>query len=192
MRIKNNLHRNTYPLVTIHSKVFLEALTFLQLDKQYPALYETPKFITIAISACCFRILGQINPLHNFPPYSFMIHFTVPLPSAFTTKTVYSHLPPPHTFLDLSPEYLVRMHAIFICQCQSHISELCHNFRRFISLLNFVILFCTLFTRYARAWMSLYSLRVQQPYKCLYPLTCTTFKKKSGFTSQNFKLLTNF
>lgn len=41
------------------------------------------------------------------------------------------------------------------------------------------------------AWISLYSLLVQQPYKCLYPLTCTSFKKKkkTEFTPQNFKLL---
>jgi len=103
--IKNNLHSNTSPLATIRSRVFLESLTHLQLDEQYPALYETPKFINILTAACCFRILGQINPLHNLPPYSFMKHFPAPFPSAFTTKTVYSHLstsmhvtsyPPPH------------------------------------------------------------------------------------------------
>jgi hypothetical protein len=36
--IKNNLRRNTSPLGTIRSRVFLERLTHLQLDEQYPAL----------------------------------------------------------------------------------------------------------------------------------------------------------
>ena len=122
--IKNNLHRNTSPLVTTWRS--LERLTFLQLDEPYPALYETPKFITILIAVCCFCILSQINPIHNLPPYSFMVHFTLPFPSAFTTKTVYSHLSTsmhvtsPHshlTFHDLSPEYLVRSATHETPQC---------------------------------------------------------------------------
>jgi hypothetical protein len=100
--IKNNLCRNTTPLITLWSKVFLERLIILQLDKKYPALYETPKFIIIVIIFHCFHIPNQINPLHNLPAYSCMLHFTVPFPSAFTAKTLYSHLstsihePAPH------------------------------------------------------------------------------------------------
>jgi hypothetical protein len=109
-----------YSNATLHSVTSEKTLTWnfmklrrsweiTQLVKKFPACYGIRRFITMFTRLKLVPILGQMNPVHNFPPYLYKIHWVISLPS--TPRSSVSSLP-----LDFSAKIFLSF---------SHLSHAC-------------------------------------------------------------------
>ena len=91
-------------LLTPWSRVLLEKLTSSQLDKKFPAFYETPRFIT-ALTSAHHLSLSSASSIQSIPPHptswrsilmlSSDLCLSLPCglsPSGFPTNTLYTPL----------------------------------------------------------------------------------------------------
>jgi hypothetical protein len=74
-------HRDNFTLYLPRSRVPLENLTVTQIINKFPAIYGTRSFVHVHRILPLVTILGHMNSVYIFSPYSFKINFNIFLPS---------------------------------------------------------------------------------------------------------------